>query len=75
MSNVDSDEDQDDNNALNKQLTGFLFGNIDEEGKLESDFLDEDVKKHVGSLSKYIIENFIMFAHPVKKLIITIFTF
>lgn len=22
-------------------LTGFLFGNIDEEGKLEDDFLDE----------------------------------
>jgi transcription initiation factor TFIID subunit 1 len=47
---MDSDEEHDD--ALNKQLTGFLFGNIDENGKLESDFLDDDAKKHVTSLSK-----------------------
>lgn len=51
MSTIDSDEEHEDD-ALNKQLAGFLFGNIDENGKLESDFLDEDVKKHVGSLSK-----------------------
>lgn len=49
MSNCDSDDEHD---ALNKQLTGFLFGNIDENGKLESDFLDENEKKHVASLSK-----------------------
>lgn len=48
---MSSDEEQEDD-ALNKQLAGFLFGNIDENGRLESDFLDEDVKKHVGSLSK-----------------------
>jgi TATA box-binding protein binding len=51
MSNADTDEEQE-GDALNRQLTGFLFGNIDENGKLESDFFDEDVKKHVGSLSK-----------------------
>lgn len=51
MSTIDSDEDHEEN-ALNKQLAGFLFGNIDENGKLESDFLDEDVKKYVSSLSK-----------------------
>lgn len=51
MSTIDSDEERDED-ALNKQLAGFLFGNIDENGRLESDFLDEDVKKHVGSLSK-----------------------
>jgi transcription initiation factor TFIID subunit 1 len=45
-------ESEEEDNALNKQLAGFLFGNIDENGRLESDFLDEDVKKHVGSLSK-----------------------
>lgn len=49
--NMESDDEHDDD-ALNKQLTGFLFGNIDENGKLESDFLDEDAKKHVSSLSK-----------------------
>lgn len=45
-------DDEHDGDALNKQLTGFLFGNIDENGKLESDFLDEEAKKHVASLSK-----------------------
>ena len=45
-----SDSDEDD--AFSRQLTGFLFGNVYENGKLESDFLDEDVKKYVGSLSK-----------------------
>lgn len=51
---MDSDhsDDEQEGNALDKQLTGFLFGNIDENGKLESDFLDEDAKKQVGSLSK-----------------------
>lgn len=48
---MDSESDHEDD-ALNKQLTGFLFGNIDENGKLESDFLDDDAKKHVTSLSK-----------------------
>lgn len=48
---MDSDEDHDDD-ALNKQLTGFLFGNIDEHGRLESDFLDEEAKRQVTSLSK-----------------------
>lgn len=52
---MDSDDERDDD-ALNKQLTGFLFGNIDENGKLESDFLDEEAKKHVGSLSKYDLQ-------------------
>ncbi|KAK2151093.1 hypothetical protein LSH36_376g04026 [Paralvinella palmiformis] len=32
-------------------LTGFLFGNIDEKGKLENDILDEDSKKHLDGLS------------------------
>ncbi|KAH9513821.1 Transcription initiation factor TFIID subunit 1 [Bulinus truncatus] len=33
-------------------LTGFLFGNIDEKGELAEDFLDEDTKRHLGSLSQ-----------------------
>lgn len=47
---MDSDDEQDD--AFSKQLTGFLFGNIDENGRLESDILDEEAKKCVGSLPK-----------------------
>ncbi|XP_076446577.1 LOW QUALITY PROTEIN: transcription initiation factor TFIID subunit 1-like [Babylonia areolata] len=33
-------------------LAGFLFGNIDEKGELEEDFLDEDSKRHLSSLSQ-----------------------
>ncbi|KAL5010007.1 hypothetical protein ScPMuIL_012312 [Solemya velum] len=29
----------------------FFFGNIDEKGELEEDFLDEESKRHLGSLS------------------------
>ncbi|BFZ24166.1 hypothetical protein BsWGS_27204 [Bradybaena similaris] len=32
-------------------LTGFLFGNIDEKGELDEDFLDEESKKHLSSLT------------------------
>ncbi|KAK3100550.1 hypothetical protein FSP39_021637 [Pinctada imbricata] len=32
-------------------LTGFLFGNIDEKGVLTEDFLDEESKRHLGSLT------------------------
>ncbi|XP_052795206.1 transcription initiation factor TFIID subunit 1-like [Mya arenaria] len=32
-------------------LTGFLFGNIDERGELEGDFLDEESKRHLSSLT------------------------
>lgn len=52
---MDSDDEQygdTKSDALEKFLTPFLFGNIDENGRLESDFLDEEAKKHVGSLFK-----------------------
>lgn len=53
---MDSDDDHDDDTFSN-QLTGFLFGNIDENGKLESDFLDEEAKRQINSLPKYEIYN------------------
>lgn len=48
MSSRDNNED----NALNTQSTGFLFGNIDENGELESNFLDNEARNQVESLSK-----------------------
>jgi transcription initiation factor TFIID subunit 1 len=33
-------------------LTGFLFGNIDESGRLENDVLDNESKRHLASLSR-----------------------
>lgn len=46
---MDSSDD-DDRNEIN--LTGFLFGNIDSEGRLETDILDEESKRNLQSLSQ-----------------------
>ncbi|TNN88682.1 Transcription initiation factor TFIID subunit 1-like [Liparis tanakae] len=47
MSDSDSDEDQD----RPFSLTGFLFGNINEDGQLEDDsVLDSESKKHLAGL-------------------------
>lgn len=35
------DEHEGDHPSTEASLTGFLFGNIDEKGELEEDFLDE----------------------------------
>lgn len=50
---ADSDEDSIDNND-GLDLTGFLFGNIDESGQLESDILDSEEQKYLSSLGKYV---------------------
>ncbi|CAL1535229.1 unnamed protein product [Lymnaea stagnalis] len=47
-----SEMDQKSSMSTMSSLTGFLFGNIDEKGKLEEDFLDEDSKRQLGSLSQ-----------------------
>lgn len=47
---ADSDDDHDERDGVN--LTGFLFGNIDESGRLESDILDSESQRHLASLSR-----------------------
>ena len=49
MGDSDGDNERDYEGGIN--MTGFLFGNIDENGQLEDDILDEDVKQHLASLS------------------------
>jgi hypothetical protein len=49
---MDLSDDENEDDAFSKQLTGFLFGNIDENGRLESDILDDEAKRCVGSLPK-----------------------
>uniref|UniRef100_A0A3Q2SQM1 Transcription initiation factor TFIID subunit n=1 Tax=Fundulus heteroclitus TaxID=8078 RepID=A0A3Q2SQM1_FUNHE len=46
MSDSDSDEDQD----RPFSLTGFLFGNINEDGQLEGDSVLDNVSKHLAGL-------------------------
>lgn len=56
----DSDEDNDKDvlaSALN--ITGFLFGNIDDNGQLEDDILDPDAKQHLASLGRLGLSAFI----------------
>ena len=52
----DHEHDQDDGGTGDSQqttasLTGFLFGNIDKEGRLEDDVLDEVIKIYILFLS------------------------
>lgn len=49
---IDSDEERNENEV---DLTGFLFGNIDSEGRLEDDIFDPESKKHLASLSRFIV--------------------
>lgn len=46
---VDSEDELGDESI---NLTGFLFGNIDESGNLESDVFDSSEQKHLASLGK-----------------------
>lgn len=50
---MDSEDEHDpsDSHGTMSSMTGFLFGNIDEKGDLTEDFLDEESKRHLGSLS------------------------
>lgn len=47
----DNDSDNEDQGGIN--LTGFLFGNVDEKGELENDFFDDEAKKQLSSLHRY----------------------
>lgn len=51
---MDSDTDERDNDNENEVLTGFLFGNIDSKGQLEDDIFDNESKKQLASLARYI---------------------
>lgn len=55
-SDNDNDHDQDNDNDHEGELNlaGFLFGNVDEHGRLENDFLDEEAKQHLSSLSRWV---------------------
>lgn len=47
---ADSEEEHDERDSVN--LAGFLFGNIDETGRLESDILDSESQRHLSSLTR-----------------------
>lgn len=49
--------DREDSNPI--PLAGFLFGNIDESGELDTDILDSDAKKHLNSLTRFGFGSFL----------------
>lgn len=51
---MDSDNDNENDNDNEVDLTGFLFGNIDSEGRLVDDIFDNESKKHLSSLARYL---------------------
>ncbi|XP_043674036.1 transcription initiation factor TFIID subunit 1 isoform X1 [Vespula pensylvanica] len=54
----DSEEENDKDYALGN-MTGFLFGNIDDNGQLEDDILDPEAKQHLASLGRLGLNSFI----------------
>ena len=51
--NSQSSNDDGEDGARGLNLTGFLFGNIDAEGKLEADILDEESKRQLSTLGRF----------------------
>merc|ERR1711899_465416 len=53
--NLSSSSDEDESKSQpGLNLAGFLFGNIDRDGQLEENFLDEASKKKLGGLSSML---------------------
>lgn len=52
-------EDENFNNDEGVNLAGFLFGNIDESGQLESDVFDSESQKYISSLGRLGLGSFI----------------
>ncbi|KAK9162481.1 hypothetical protein Syun_003383 [Stephania yunnanensis] len=48
-----SDDDDDDYEEAEggNRLLGFMFGNVDDSGDLDADYLDEDAKEHLAALA------------------------
>lgn len=51
----ENDNDNDNENENEVDLTGFLFGNIDSDGRLVDDIFDNESKKHLSSLARYFL--------------------
>lgn len=51
--------DSDEENNRHYDLTSILFGNIDESGQLENDFLDSETKRHLSSLARLGLDSYI----------------
>ncbi|EPS61923.1 hypothetical protein M569_12870 [Genlisea aurea] len=48
---VGTDDDEEYEEAGGNRLLGFMFGNVDDSGDLDVDYLDEDAKEHLAALA------------------------
>lgn len=55
----DSEEENEKDLGSGLNITGFLFGNIDDNGQLEDDILDPEAKQHLASLGRLGLSSFI----------------
>ena len=55
----DSEEENEKDLVSGLNITGFLFGNIDDNGQLEDDILDPEAKQHLASLGRLGLSSFI----------------
>lgn len=60
---MDTDSDNENDNDVN--LTGFLFGNIDSEGRLEDDIFDNESKQQLAALARYFNIHYLSTAFAV----------
>ncbi|KAK1562131.1 hypothetical protein Q3G72_006822 [Acer saccharum] len=46
------EDDEEEYEEVDNQLLGFMFGNVDNAGDLDVDYLDEDAKEHLAALAE-----------------------
>lgn len=66
MSDSDSDEDQD----RPFSLTGFLFGNINEDGQLEDDSVLDNVGVFFSSIMSFQVASS-LYANPISRKVVS----
>lgn len=64
---MDLDSDSDNENDVGVNLTGFLFGNIDSEGRLEDDIFDSESKRQLSSLARHVVHIQFQLSFPHSK--------
>ncbi|KAJ6691107.1 hypothetical protein OIU74_015739 [Salix koriyanagi] len=47
----DDDEEEEYEEVSGNRFLGFMFGNVDNSGDLDADYLDEDAKEHLAALA------------------------
>ncbi|KZC11582.1 Transcription initiation factor TFIID subunit 1 [Dufourea novaeangliae] len=65
---ADSEDESDKDLMSGINMTGFLFGNIDDNGQLEDDILDPEAKQHLASLSRLGLSSFIREMMPNENM-------